>query len=297
MTRESLKISIVIPCFNAGPFLAATLQSIVDQNARNVEVVIADGGSDDDTLDVARAFSSLPIRIVSEPDRGQLDAVHKGLGLATGDILLWLNADDLVMPGAFDEVRAIFARRQVDFVYSDDVAFDEDRKGLYYGATIRGLKDYDHFLFYRQMYSECVYWRREITRTLPDETFRFRVYTDYAFFLRLRWGRRGYWSKRRLGAFRIREMQASQAHSARKRREYLDIKAMHREYIGMSETRFSVLKILYAPYFFIRHVLVPQARRGVRKVWRKLTRDRARTAEARFFFEQWLLPGNSKGPR
>lgn len=298
MTRSTLlSISVVIPAFNAAPYLAATLQSVLEQGTEGVQVVLVDGGSTDDTLAVARAFIGLRVTVVSEHDHGQLDALQKGLQLANGDIVLWLNADDVVMPGAFAIVRETFKRYDPDFVYSDDVAFNESRQGYYYGPPIRGLNDLDHFLYYRQMYSECVYWKRSITRFLPDAAYNLRVYTDYAFFLRLRWGRRGRWVPERLGAFRIREGQASAEFGARKKQEYERIKADHRAHIGMSDITFAAARVAYWPWFAARQQLIPHLRRGARRLARIANRDRSRRREARWFFEHWLLPLDSKGPR
>lgn len=288
-------ISVVIPAYNAGAYLRATLQSVLAQGADGVEVILVDGNSADDTLAVASAFRTLSIKVISEPDQGQLDALQKGLRLACGDIVLWLNADDIVMPGAFSAVRATFAKYDVDFVYSDDVAFHEERRGYFYGPPINGLSDLDHFLFYRQMCSECVYWKRSITRYLPNEAYSLRVYTDYAFFLRLRWGRRGHWLSRRLGAFRIRESQASAQFRSRKRSEYLFVKRMHREFIGMSGPVFVLRRLGYWPWFAVRQQLRPQLQRGGRRLLRFLTGDQKRAHEADFFYSDWLLPQGSKG--
>ena len=294
---KPISISVVIPAYNAASFIAATLQSILSQGEDAVEVILVDGNSTDDTLAIASAFSDLSIKVISEPDRGQLDALQKGLRVASGEIVLWLNADDIGMPGAFSEVRAAFAERDVDFVYSDDAAFREEARGYYYGPPIRGLSDFDHFLFYRQMCSECVYWRRSITCYLPEEAYDLRVYTDYAFFLRLRWGRRGRWVGKRLGAFRIREGQASSEFGSRKRKEYAWVKKMHREHIGMSMWQFVIFRWIYWPWFAVRQQLRPQIQRGARRIFRFLTNDRKRSREASYFYSQWLLPVGSKGPR
>lgn len=289
---DQLTISVVMPAFNAGNFIAATLASIAGQGDESVEVILADGSSQDATLEIARSFHELDVKIVSEPDLGQLDALQKGLRMATGDIVLWLNADDIVMPGAFAAVREAFADPTVDFVYSDDIAFNEKTRGYYYGPPIRGLGDLDHFLFYRQMCSECVYWRRSITRFLDDDYFDLRVYTDYAFFLRLRWGRKARWLRKRLGAFRIREGQSSDAFRARKLIEYNRVKAMHKVHIGWSKGRYNAQRLIWGPWFRLRHSLCPQLIRGTRRLMRVLTRDKRRKAEAEWFYESWLLPSS-----
>ncbi|EIZ79787.1 glycosyl transferase family 2 [Novosphingobium sp. Rr 2-17] len=291
------KISVVIPAWNAAKYLAATLQSVADQCLENVEIILIDGGSTDDTLSIARSFDGLAISILSEPDRGQLDALQKGLKLASGDIVLWLNADDVVMPGSFLVVLEQFKDSSVDFVFSDDVAFNEETGGFYYGPSIKGLNDLDHLLFYRQLYSECVYWRRSITTFLEDEYFDLRVYTDYAFFLRLRWGRKGRWVSKRLGAFRIRTGQASEAFSTKKKDEYIRIKKQHCEHIGMPFIQYMITKIVYMPWFVLRQRIRPQIMRGIRRAFRFFSGDKGRVREANFFFENWLLPINSRTPR
>jgi len=290
-------ISVVIPSYNAARYIAATLQSIQAQNMDGVEVVLIDGASKDDTLNIARSFSNLDMTIVSERDQGQLDALQKGLRLARNDIILWLNADDIVMPGAFAAVRKAFEEHDVDFVYSDDVAFNEDQRGYYYGPPIKGLNDLDHFLFYRQLCSECVYWKRDITKYLTTESFDFKVYTDYAFFLNMRWKRRGLWLPKRLGAFRIREGQASSEFRERGLQEYHRIKAMHRTRIGMSLGAFRAAQIAYYPWFAIRQNMIPQVKRALRRVIRYMTNDAGRLEESAFFFGEWLLPLESREPR
>jgi len=296
-TGNDLSISVVIPAYNAGPYIAATLQSVLAQQADNIEVVIVDGGSTDDTVDIANTFSTLNITIISEPDRGQLDALQKGLKVARNDIILWLNADDIVMPGAFSAARQAFSNNNVDFVYSDDVAFNERTGGYFYGPPIDGLNDFDHYLYYRQMYSECVYWKRSITRFLQEDAYSLRVYTDYAFFLRLRWGRRGMWLNQRLGAFRIREGQASAEFQNQKVEEYKRVKEIHRLYIGWPEQRFVLARIVYWPWFLTRQRLRPEITRACRRLTRAVTKDRKRKREADDFFNKWLLPMSSKGPR
>ena len=287
------RISVIIPCYNAADYLEATLRSVINQDDPNVEVVLADGNSTDGTLEIARQATGLLVNIISEPDRGQLDALQKGIAIASGDILLWLNADDIVMPNAFRDVREAFRDEKVDFVYSDDVAFDEDIKVVYFGATIKGLNDWDHFLFYRQLYSECVYWRREVTRYLPPSFFDLRVYSDYAFFLNLRWGRRGRWVSQRLGAFRIRPGQSSAVFKERKMIEYMRIKQTHMAKIGITPIVFHLMRIAYWPWFALRHKLIPAVHRGTRKGLRILTRDSNRKMLTRIFFDEWLLRGGS----
>jgi len=93
-------ISIVTPSYNQGAFIEETIRSVLLQNYPNLEFLVMDGGSTDDTVHVLRAYDPWISTWVSEPDTGQVDAINKGLRQASGDLLMYLNSDDILMPGA-----------------------------------------------------------------------------------------------------------------------------------------------------------------------------------------------------
>jgi glycosyltransferase involved in cell wall biosynthesis len=94
------KISIITPCFNAAKYLEQMIQSIVEQAYENLEFIIIDAGSSDGTVDIIKKYEKHLAYWVSEPDKGQSDAINKGIQVATGDIFNWINADDYLLPGA-----------------------------------------------------------------------------------------------------------------------------------------------------------------------------------------------------
>ena len=104
MTPILPSISVIIPTFNSAAYLLTTLATVAKQDYPPYEVIVVDGGSTDGTHNIVQAFGSLITEFISEADKGQLDAVQKGILRATGDILYWLNADDAVMPGTFRTV-------------------------------------------------------------------------------------------------------------------------------------------------------------------------------------------------
>ena len=95
---NSPRVSIVVPSFNQGAFIEQTLASILGQAWPNLELIVIDGGSTDGTLAVLERYRASIRHLVSEPDRGQAHAINKGFRLATGDILAWLNSDDMYLP-------------------------------------------------------------------------------------------------------------------------------------------------------------------------------------------------------
>ena len=103
MSNPLPKISIITPSLNQGEYIEQTIQSVLDQEYPDLEYIIIDGGSTDSTLDILRKFSNR-ITWISEPDRGQSHAINKGLRMASGQVLAFLNSDDIYLPGTLLEV-------------------------------------------------------------------------------------------------------------------------------------------------------------------------------------------------
>jgi glycosyltransferase involved in cell wall biosynthesis len=124
MSGEQIRISVVVPSYNSGRYLREALQSALDQDPAPWEVVVQDGGSSDETLDVLKELGSA-VAWVSAPDGGQADALNKAIGRATGDVVVWLNADDLLLPGAFQHAAQAFqSDASVELVYGGFVLID-----------------------------------------------------------------------------------------------------------------------------------------------------------------------------
>ena len=123
-------VSILTPCFRSAAFLEACIQSVIDQDYPDVEHIIQDGGSDDGTLEILKRYDE-HIEWVSEPDQGQNDALDKALKRCRGDIILVLNADDMLLPHAARWGVENLARFPDDgVIYGDEYIIDEQENVL-----------------------------------------------------------------------------------------------------------------------------------------------------------------------
>ncbi|MFZ4612746.1 MAG: glycosyltransferase family 2 protein, partial [Bacteroidia bacterium] len=93
------KISIITPSYNQGQYIEETILSVINQDYPNIEYIVMDGGSNDQTVEIIKKYESKITYWVSEKDKGQADAINKGFARATGDILCWLNSDDYFFDG------------------------------------------------------------------------------------------------------------------------------------------------------------------------------------------------------
>jgi len=118
-------VSIITPSFNHGPYIEATIRSVLEQDYPRLQYMVVDGGSTDQTLQILKKYESSQaaderFRWISGPDHGQADAINKGFSLNPGEILGWLNSDDTYAPGAISAVARFFAEHpEADLVYGD----------------------------------------------------------------------------------------------------------------------------------------------------------------------------------
>ena len=119
-------VSVVVPCLNRAHLLRPTVESILNQSYPNIECIVADGGSTDNTLAILKEYENR-IRWISEPDQGHADAINKGWEMSKGEILAWLNADDVweVPDSASQAVRYLLEHPQADVVYGTCGAINE----------------------------------------------------------------------------------------------------------------------------------------------------------------------------
>jgi glycosyltransferase involved in cell wall biosynthesis len=186
-----MKISIVTPSFNQGAYIRRTIDSVLSQQGDfELEYRVIDGGSTDDTLDILKSYGD-QLSWISERDNGQVDAINKGLSTATGDIVGWLNSDDLLQPNALARVAETFAAQpDAIWVHGRCSIIDE------HDAEVRRwVSAYKHFRSRRHSFENLLtenyisqmtaFWRREAHDEVGYLDGGVRLAFDYDFFLRL----------------------------------------------------------------------------------------------------------------
>jgi glycosyltransferase involved in cell wall biosynthesis len=181
-------VSIVTPSYNQGQFLEATLCSVLEQDYPRLEYIVMDGGSTDGSPQILERYASRLAYWESQPDRGQAHAINKGLQHAHGDILGWLNSDDVLLPGVVSQVVQVFAQNpRVDVVYGRLERIDANGRLWHTPLLPKDRMEFD----LSQVLGECVvnqpgsFWRRGIMEQvgLLDEKLHYSL--DYEYWIRM----------------------------------------------------------------------------------------------------------------
>lgn len=179
-----MKISIITVSFNSADTIADTMRSVAMQTYPELEHIVVDGASSDETLAVVRSFPDRLSRVVSERDTGIYDAMNKGLALATGDLVGFLNADDMLAnPWVITRIAAA-AGRDVDAVYGDLSYVNKDRPTEVLRHWSSGTFDARRLRYGWMPPHPTFYIRRSLARSLGFFDLQFRIAADYDFMLR-----------------------------------------------------------------------------------------------------------------
>lgn len=185
-----MKISIITPSYNHAHFIERTINSILDQNYPNLEYIVMDGGSKDGTVDILKKYGK-KIIWKSEKDKGQSDAINKGLKLATGDIVAFLNSDDTYEPGSLQRVADFFKHNpSIMWAYGKCRIVNEHdqeiRKPItFYKNLLLKKYSYNKLLSENFISQPATFWRRKLHKEIGyiDEDEHYTM--DYEFWLRI----------------------------------------------------------------------------------------------------------------
>ncbi|MFH0895771.1 MAG: glycosyltransferase family 2 protein [Bacteroidota bacterium] len=179
---EMPKLSIIIPTLNQGVFIEDTLCSVIHQNYPNIEIIVVDGGSTDNTLEILSRYKEhIPI-LISEADKGQAEAVNKGLRKASGEIIIWINSDDFFTKDAFHTIAKTFNEHaDINCVCAREIRIDfKDKIANYsFGSTVHE-KPEDNIV-YAHIDQPSTFFRRSVFDKvgLLNESLQFFLDTEF----------------------------------------------------------------------------------------------------------------------
>lgn len=171
------KISVITPSYNQGQYLEKTIQSVLNQNYPNLEYLIIDGGSTDQSVDIINKYKSRVSFAISEKDRGQSHAINKGFSLASGDIYCWLNSDDYFLPNTLHTVAKVFMSTKAKFVYGN--GYNLENNNLV--ANISNIS-FDRYLRIPMFIQPSCFWVSKIHQPVWEDL---HCSMDYELWLRL----------------------------------------------------------------------------------------------------------------
>ena len=187
MNNPHPKFSIITVTYNAGKVLEDTIQSVVFQTYRNVEYIIVDGGSTDNTLDVAHKYQERINKVISEPDKGLYDAMNKGIRMATGDYLCFLNAGDELHENETLQkiVFTLKGKELPDVIYGETAIVDEE--GHFLHMRRLSTPEHLHWKSFKEGMLVChqaFFARRELALANPYD-LRYRFSADFDWCIRI----------------------------------------------------------------------------------------------------------------
>jgi FkbM family methyltransferase len=245
------KISIVTPSYGQGGFIERTLQSVLTQEYPNLEYYVQDGGSQDSTVSILKKHESKLTGWTSTKDTGQSQAINRGFANTSGEIMAWLNSDDLLLPGTLLKIAQVFnANPNVDVIYGNRLLIDQD--DLEIGRWILPGHDGPVLSWADYVPQETLFWRRRIWDKVGgsiDESFRFAM--DWDLLVRFRdAGANFLHIPDFLGAFRIHEHQKTSA--AINEIGYQEMNRIRSRILGRQPTQAGIRRAILP--FLIRHV-------------------------------------------
>lgn len=181
-TSKLPKISIITPSFNQGRFIEQTINSVLNQNYPKLEYWVIDGGSTDNTIQILKKYEA-KLNCISEPDKGQAEAINKGLIRATGQIIAYLNSDDVYKPKAFQTVVDYF-NKHPDTTIIAGQASEINAEGKQIGRYPVKPMNWTQPQPTCSICQPAVFWRRDVYKTIGDFDESLHYVMDYEYWLK-----------------------------------------------------------------------------------------------------------------
>lgn len=177
-------VTVVTPSFNQANYLEDAIRSVLRQEYPNIEYLVIDGGSTDGSLEIIQRYEDRLAAWISEPDAGQAEAINKGLNRAAGNIVAWLNSDDVYLPGAVSQaVKALGAHPEAGMVYGDGIMVGSDLRILDY-HTYSPLDVVD-LLSFEVLLQPSVFMRRDVLKEVGYLNQGYHLILDHELWVRI----------------------------------------------------------------------------------------------------------------
>ncbi|MFC1821536.1 glycosyltransferase family 2 protein [Thermodesulfobacteriota bacterium] len=176
------KISIVTPSYNQGLFLEDTILSVVGQNYPNLEYIIMDGGSEDNSVEIIKKYEKYLAYWVTEKDDGQSYAINKGFQKATGDILGWLNSDDMYLPGTLNHVGKKLDPDSAQLLFGNSIHLKEE--GNIYGSEVIKWHQESNIFLFDYVIQPSTFWTKRTWETVGSLDEQLHYTFDWDWFIR-----------------------------------------------------------------------------------------------------------------
>ena len=187
--KNDYLVSIITVVFNGEKYIEDTIKSIINQDYDNIEYIIIDGGSTDNSINIIREYDKYVSIFVSEQDRGMYDAINKGLRLAHGEIVAYLNADDQYLPYTIKEVvKAFISKPHLDYLYGNCIYIDNKKRKLYEYKSIPYIRLFVKNVKEIHWAQPSCFWKKRVHTKLGYFDDNLRYCGDYDFFTRLKCG-------------------------------------------------------------------------------------------------------------
>ncbi|MCX6164366.1 MAG: glycosyltransferase family 2 protein [Ignavibacteriae bacterium] len=197
----SLKFSIITPSYNQGRFIKDTIESVISQNYYDIEHIVIDGGSTDDTVEILKSYSHL--KWISEQDKGAANAINKGVRIAKGDIITWINSDDYYEKNIFNDIARVFEENpEISFVYGNLIFVNETKKILHIDKTEEYVVE--NFIHKNAdgLRQPCTFFRKSLFEKVGGLDESLKCVFDYDLFIKMLLITKPYYLNKNLAYYR-----------------------------------------------------------------------------------------------
>jgi len=273
-SKKGPLVSIVTPSYNQGRFIEETILSVKNQDYPNIEHIIVDGGSTDETIEILKKYEgTYNMRWISEPDKGQADAVNKGFRLSSGDIIGWQNSDDLYTPSAISKAVEYFQKYpQIDLVFGD-FYFINEQGDIIQEVRLRPFDKREYLYVGPNITNQSAFWRRELFLKTGGLNTKYRYAMDFDFFVRASEKGRFMHVRELLGCLRIHGKSKTITKGGAKQwmQEYADIRERYGIHMDLDipwSQQYKARKL----YFKLRRLYYYIVEGNIDYLWKKFRR-------------------------